>query len=115
MFLTANTQSAGPTKDPTSETLRTLAGHATRYTRLGSVELLLFHCLGQQRRLSKSSSAAAVDDDNDDDDDDGDDNDGNLKQSHSQDCNIIYQLHERGKWAVPGAYLPCADLTLAKQ
>lgn len=46
-------------------------------------------CQGQQRP-SKSSSAAV-----DDDDDEGD---GNLKQF----ClgNIIYQLHERGKWAV---------------
>jgi len=73
---------------------------------LGSVELLLFHCLGQQRRQSKSSSAAV---------DDDDDDDGNLKQSQSLDCNIIYQLQERGKWAVTEAYLPCADLTLAKQ
>jgi len=79
---------------------------------LGSVELLLFHRLGQQRRQSKSSSAA-VDDDDDADDEDNDD--GNLKQSQSLDCNIIYQLQERGKWAVTGAYLPCADLTLAKQ
>lgn len=48
-------------------------------------------CQGQQR-LSKSSSAAV-------DDHDDDEGDGNLIWARWY-CNIIYQLHERGKWAV---------------